>query len=203
MIREVGPRVAGGVDDANDFFGPGEVSWLVVETCGHSPRALIETRGDHAAHALDLFGRRTSIGIADDRLPDGVEANVAADVERQASLGKSRHLAGDVERAVPIRVENLRRHALRQHVDGRGKRIRRGVAVNIDEAGRHDQAPGVDCLLRRRRCKIADGDDEPVADADVGGKPRIAAAVDDGSAAHDHIESRCLRIERNPQQQHQ
>ena len=101
------------------FLGAGEVARLVVEARRHAPRALVEARGDHRSHPFNLFRRRSAIDVADHRLPDRVEADVAAEVHGQSRRRHARSsAAATIERSAAIGVEDLRRHALRQHVDG-------------------------------------------------------------------------------------
>ena len=156
---------------------------------------MLEACCDHAAHPLNLFWRWAAIDAADHLLPDRVKANVAADVHGETRLRQPRHLPRDVQWTIPIRVEDLRRHTLHQHVDGRRQRVGRGVAVDVDEAGSDHQAFRVDRFPGEAAGQIADRDDEAVADADVGHKARIAAAVYDGAAAEDDVEGRRLCVE--------
>ena len=61
------------------------------------------------------------------------------------------------------------------------------VRVGIDEAGRDDAPRGVGDAVGRL-VDLADGDDPPVLDADVGTDARCAGAVDDGAALDDLVE---------------
>ncbi len=61
------------------------------------------------------------------------------------------------------------------------------VRVGVDEARRDDAAGGVGDPLRGL-VDLADGDDPPVLDADVGLDARCAGAVDDGAALDDLVE---------------
>ena len=62
--------------------------------------------------------------------------------------------------------------------------------MHVDEAGRDDQALGVDLALGRPRRHPADGDDAVAADRHVAVEPRIAAAVDDLAVADDEVVGR-------------
>jgi hypothetical protein len=66
-----------------------------------------------------------------------------------------------------------------------------GVGVHVDEAGRDDQAGGVDRSRGRRIGDqvgaVTDPGDPRAADRDVGAVARFAGAVDDGAAGQDQI----------------
>ncbi len=53
-------------------------------------------------------------------------------------------MIGEVDRTCPVRVHDLGRDALREHVRGRHQTVGRGVAVDVDEAGRDEQPRRVD-----------------------------------------------------------
>ena len=61
------------------------------------------------------------------------------------------------------------------------------VRVDVDEAGRDDEAVGVE-LARAGPLHVADLDDRAVAHADVGGARGRARPVDDGATADDEVE---------------
>jgi hypothetical protein len=66
------------------------------------------------------------------------------------------------------------------------------VPVGVDEAGGDDEPTGVDHLRHVTRVhgrEIVDRQDPVAQDADVGGAPRGAGAIDDGPAAHEQVES--------------
>ena len=161
---EIRPRVAGDVDDLDHFLGIRKVRRLVVETGRHAPRALAQPVRNQRAHARDLVGGRASIGVADDVDPGGVEADVAADVHRETGHGQRAHLLRDVERSAAVGVEDLGGHALREHVDRGRQRIRRRMTMNVDEAGRHEQAARIDVRGRGGVVQVADRGDEAVLD---------------------------------------
>ena len=60
------------------------------------------------------------------------------------------------------------------------------VGVNVDEAGRHQQAGGVDflCCIARN---LADCGDQSVLYGDISGKAIFSGPVDDGPAADDQV----------------
>ena len=60
------------------------------------------------------------------------------------------------------------------------------MGVDVDPAGRHQEARGVDLALGRPLL-AADGGDPPVGDRHVAGETRLAGAVDDGAAANDDV----------------
>ena len=61
------------------------------------------------------------------------------------------------------------------------------MRVGVDEPGRDDAAGGVGDPVGGL-VDLADGDDPPVLDADVGTDARCAGAVDDGAALDDLVE---------------
>ena len=67
--------------------------------------------------------------------------------------------------------------------------------MHVDEARRDDEAARVDLAARLRARELPDGGDAVAADADVAGKPGIAGAVDDVSAANDQIEGGRLAVQ--------
>jgi len=60
------------------------------------------------------------------------------------------------------------------------------MSVDVDEAGRHDQAAGVDFLFRGAM-NLSDLDDQAVLYRHVGRHSLAAASIDDGSAADDQL----------------
>jgi hypothetical protein len=64
------------------------------------------------------------------------------------------------------------------------------VGVDVDEARRHDEAPGVDLLAARAR-HATDGGYAAFLDRDVALAWLAAGAVDDGAVADDEVESGC------------
>ncbi len=58
------------------------------------------------------------------------------------------------------------------------------MGVQVDEAGRHDQAAGIDGFVGLGRSDMADLGDPAVLDADVAPEAWQAAAVDDHAAAN-------------------
>ena len=62
------------------------------------------------------------------------------------------------------------------------------MAVHVDEAGRDDQARGVDLPDRRELPEVAHGVDPAVVDRDVGRAGRAAAPVDERAAAYDQLD---------------
>ena len=74
------------------------------------------------------------------------------------------------------------------------ERLRVVVRVDVDEAGRHRQARRIDGL-RRLLGHLADRDDLPVSDADVGTAPRPSRSVDDIATSDHAVEhARTLRL---------
>jgi hypothetical protein len=62
------------------------------------------------------------------------------------------------------------------------------VGVQVDEAGRDDQAVGVERALRLGRSDAADLRDATASDADVGAERRIARSVNHRPPANHEIE---------------
>src|SRR5262249_36151927 len=92
---------------------------------------------------------------------------------RKADAAVTHHGRGD---AVPGRRRRVR-------VPGRLAVI---VGVNVDEAGRHDAAFGVDLLGAGAR-DLADSSDAPVPDGDIGLARRGPCAVDHRAVADDEV----------------
>jgi hypothetical protein len=67
------------------------------------------------------------------------------------------------------------------------------VGVDVDEAGRHERAVGVDRAVRRAR-DAADRDDPVALDRNVAGESGSARPVDDGAAADHEIVGHGLKV---------
>ena len=205
VIGEVRARPARRLNHGDDFIDAREVPGLVVESRGHPPRALRHAGRDETTHSLNVVGGRTSIHVADHALPRAVEADVAADVNGQAGSAECGHLLRDIERRTAIRVDDLCRHALRKHVDRGRQRVGRGVAMYVDEARRHVEAARVD--VRRGRCgtEVADGDDVPASNSDVGAESCAARSVEHSAVSNNDVErvdgARRLRLRRGNNQE--
>src|SRR4029453_5664279 len=104
---------------------------------------------------------------------------------------RSRYLVG----APAIIPRDDRRHALHQVVDVRAplravaRQVFLRVRVGIDEAGRDDEASGIDRPARRdvRPCGVADERDPAAGDRDVGGPGRRTRTVDDPTIADEKV----------------
>ncbi len=202
VVGEVGPRGRATSTTWITSSVSREVRRLVIETRRHAPRALAQPVRNQRAHARDLVGRGAPIGVADDVDPRGVEADVAADVHRETGHGERAHLLRDVERSAAVGVEDLGGHALREHVHRGRQRVGRRVTMNVDEAGRHEQAARVDRAWPRwpsSRSPIAAM--KPFANPDIGVVARVAAAVDHRAVANDDVERLRLGMSDSPGQQ--
>ncbi len=60
------------------------------------------------------------------------------------------------------------------------------VGVDVDEAGRDEEAARVDLILAGR-CDLADGGDDAVVDGDIALEGRRAGAIDNGAVADDEV----------------
>ncbi len=70
-----------------------------------------------------------------------------------------------------------------------GQQRRARLALHVDEAGRHGQAPGIDDAARLLGGEIPDRHDAIADHAHIGAPRRLAGAVDHVAAAHDQIEA--------------
>ena len=89
-----------------------------------------------------------------------------------------------------VGIQDLGRHALREHVLGGRQRVRNSVAVDVDEARRDVQAGRVDFGQRGRMRQIADRRDAVAGDRDVGLIGRHARAVEERAMPDDDVELR-------------
>ena len=137
---------------------------------------------EHAVEAVEVLSRRRP--VPRHALRERLERHAldAGEHLHQVVAG-ARPERRDREAAVPA---DHRRHAVQRRRRERRvpERLRVVVRVDVDEAGRDHAPAGVDRLLGLLG-DIADGDDPPVSDADVGAAPRPPRAVDD-LATSDH-----------------
>ncbi len=87
-------------------------------------------------------------------------------------------------------ARDLGGHALRELRDGLlvDEQVHLRLTEHIDEAGRDDEAGGVDGALRRGALGRAPDERDLVAlNADVSVDPRVTAAIDDAAVADDDI----------------
>lgn len=81
-----------------------------------------------------------------------------------------------------------RRHAHAHEVLCRREAINRfDVRVHVDETGRENLVVCIDDFACRVRRYVPDANNSPVANADVGAEPGIAAAVDDAGVCNEEI----------------
>src|SRR5262249_52103013 len=86
-----------------------------------------------------------------------------------------------------VRIQNLRRDALRQHVLGADEAIGCRVAVDVDEPGRNEETGSVELHGRTLARHAADARDRAGRHGDVGLIARIPGAVDDRAVADDDV----------------
>jgi hypothetical protein len=200
VIREIRAPVFRRLDNADDLLDLGEVRRLIVETGGDAPGAGLEPTHDDRAHALDLVRRRAPVGGAHYLRPGAVEPDVGADIERQARGAGARELLRQVDTSAAVGVQDFRRDSLREHVLSGRQCIDRRVAMDIDEAWRHEQARRVDFLRRARVAEVAHARDEPVRNPHVRPIAGKAGAINDSAAADDQIEPRRLCADKDTEE---
>jgi hypothetical protein len=163
-------------------------------------RAVDHRLEDERLHAIELVQRRRSPRAAHHRRAHRVVADERRVIHRHARLADLRERLADVDRRPAAIARDNRRHAHPDEVRRRGmiRDIVR-VRVHVDEAGRDDEAAGVDALRGLRAGQVANRGDAPVANADVGDARRRARAVDHAAAGQDHVE-RAPRLRRGPGQ---
>ncbi len=182
-----------------------------LESRDQPPRALAHRSRDQVRHLRDLLRRGRSRVVAEHHAPHLLAGDVRDGVHRDAlplepievlgerrpvdawpvaRLGRKsvprrrrRALAGDVER------DALPDLALRRAV---GQQRHLGVRVEVDEAGRDDQARRIDRPSRRLAVERPDRGDAIAANADVRPNGRAAGAVQHLPAANDDVERRRL-----------
>ena len=69
------------------------------------------------------------------------------------------------------------------------------MGVHVDEAWRDDETMCINLATRLRARELADGGDTIAADADVAGKPGVAGAIHDVSAANNEVERGLLAMQ--------
>ena len=112
-------------------------------------------------------------------------------------LGASHAMPLGFEGITPLLEENASRNVTVLAMEGGGvaQRIPGDlgvvVGVGVDDAGRHDQALGIDHPVRGLVPDPADGDHPAVGDGDVGMSPRHAGAVDDEPSTDDEVVHGC------------
>jgi hypothetical protein len=167
VIRKVRPPRRGGGDDLHDFLRSCEISGPVLESGGDTPRAHLHRGDDEGAHPLDLLGGWPAIGGSHHCRPDAVETDVGAPIDRETGFGHACCPRTQIDRPGAVRILDLGRHALRQHVLRARERRRLKMAVNVDES-RSDVEPGdVDIVLRRVARELSDPRDAAVCDRDI------------------------------------
>ena len=164
----------------------------VLEPGRVAPGALLERLVEQVAHLRQLVRSRGPVLEPDHRQPELAVRHEAEHVDRRGRLLQPLEVAGGRRpgegHVGGVPVDRLRRELLVEEREAaeaavaddlerdalvHGARRARvdeqrevGVAVDVDEAGRDDLARGVD--LGPASGTVADRDDAPVADADVG-----------------------------------
>ena len=157
--------------ELDDLFGAGEAARRIVEAGGHADGTLLHGGVDEGLHAIDLLGRGLGVGHAHDlaahgSLPDE-EDGVGADA-LLVPLGQRGSGGGGAVAVVAggDGGDTLSEIGIVAAAFGIGE-IACGMGVGIDEAGRNDEAGGVDLALCLFAFAGADEDDAVAGDADV------------------------------------
>ena len=166
-----------------------------VEQPGGKPdSAVAHSLCDQRFHALEFGRRGRPCILAQHRLADGAEPDIADDVGADLLRLKLCLVGGDVGRAPAIDADEDGRNALHQprrvHAPGRIGRADKvfRMSMNVDEAGRDNHAPRVDNSLCRGCAGVrADIDDLVAADRNIADERRLIATCVDRPAADDEI----------------
>ena len=153
----------------------------VLHAHGHQPERVVADQHGEVDRSRRIACRVLGEGGLPKIEPRGTRPQVA----RQC-LG----LAGqDRCHRKPAMADDLGGHPLAHLALGLGHEGQGevGVGLDVDEAGCHDQAPGLDDAPPRRRDVVADGGDAPVLQRDVGAAPRRPGAVDDQPAPDEDV----------------
>ena len=204
--------VAQRLGHGDQLVGGGGACRRVVHAGGQADGAVGQRVGQPRAHGVGL-GRRggtVQVGHAADaqrgvahqrggihRRPGRLHRGQVVTKARKAEgigahqVQRRRRRVGHQRRQADAAVAgDHRRHAL--HQLGVCRRVlqqqRVVVRVGVDEAGRDDQAAGVDVAAGGLACQRAHGGDGVAADGHVGRPARGAAAVDDGAALDQEVE---------------
>ena len=189
-VRDVdAAHAAGDLGQLDDLVGRRERARHVEQARAQAERALFHALPHQPAHPLELLGGRGAIGTAHHLAADGTLADESGKIRRDARGGDS--LEERLQRHVRTAVRPLdqRRHAL-PHVVVGGRDLEDPaprVRVNVDEAGRHDQAAHVDHARRGLGDERGDAGDGVALDGDVGSIPWAAGAVDDPAVSEHQI----------------
>ena len=180
-VRHVDAAVAGhDFRQLDELAGLGVAADFVFEAARQAGGAFAHPLIDEQRHARDLVGARGALEVVLHHQPaHGRVADERRDVDggrRAPPLGQ---VVADRPRRVAVRPDDDRGDALRDL--GLGRRIggqpRGRMIVDVDEAGRDDEAVAVDHGVPGLRLDVADGDDAIVDEADVGAPQRRAAPV--------------------------
>ena len=163
----------------------GRLGWPVLHVHGHQPeRVVADQHGD-----VDRGRRITRRVLGERGLPE-IEPRGA----RPQVAGQRLGLAGQGRRhREPAMADDLGGHSLAYLALGLGHEGQGevGMGLDVDEAGRDDQAPGLDDACSARRDVVADGGDTPVPERHVRAVPRCPCAVDDQCALDEDVFGRC------------
>ncbi len=134
---------------------------------------------------VDVGRRGRAIAFADHLAADRALADERSDVDARLERRQLVEERLQRKRRTAVRSFHQRRHALphvvlrRRHLEDAAPRVR----VDVDEAGRDDEAAAVDRPSRRSVDRRRDARDRVAADRHVAAIPRAAGAVDDPRAA--------------------
>ncbi|OLB63586.1 MAG: hypothetical protein AUI11_00790 [Acidobacteria bacterium 13_2_20CM_2_66_4] len=183
-------HIADDFRERDDFIDLCVVTWRVIEA-----RRQTDSAGFHPVlrerdHLRELVRARRAIGHAEHLAPNRSMRHVQRDVDADAALLVADPLRPQVHRSAAVRVERDGRDALRDQLPRILQRVRqtvRRVRMDVDEARRDRQPARIDDARRRRVAEPSHVDNPRAADSDVGGQPRIAAAVEHAAALDQHV----------------
>jgi len=177
-----------------------------AQRAGDAERALLHRFTDDDAHAVEFFSRGRASFVAVNFRPDRTGTEVRTNIGRDAApqqfgIVTRKILPPFGRRGGTAFAEDHRSHALPHHTLGIAVFDNRivGVVVNVNEAGRDDQAVRVNRARSRAVRQPPDGCDLTVAEADIADERRIARAVNHAAMANENVEVR-LPVVTAPQQ---
>ena len=219
LVGDVDAAVLGrGLRQRHELVGGREAVRDVLQRRADAERALAHRAGDQRLHLGDLVGGRRPVGLADDVVAQAAGADEGADVdgrgralepgevlvERAPVLGHLEEVVAGLAVGHHLVVHRRNRHAFAGDLGGDAlgdlagrpavdEHVELGLAEQVDEAGRHHQAGGVDPRRGLGRRQVAERGDPVAGDADVGAEPRGAGAVDDLAVGDHDVEGRGRR----------
>ena len=213
LVREVGAAVARrDLRHRDQLVGRVVHVGHVLERGRDADRAVPHGLIHEVAHLLQLFRRRAAVGFADDVVAHAAGADEGREVDGAAAALEGLEVAVERREVGRESVALVDVHALGEHrgVQGRDgcalpghlgrdalrdlrgralvdEHVVLGLAQQVDESRRDDQAPGVDRPLCRVAGQRADRDDSAIPDSHVRDEPGGARAVDHPAAHEEQI----------------